>query len=859
MRKYQFTDLGIVLNNPASMGSNRGIYYPTVIETKDITGWQAPYTHIVYFSTDHDTGDGGIWCFLVNGDPTNPSNWVDYDDALALGHFDYLTTKPSGNPIYIDTESRGTQTETPCARVINGSVYMTTHNNSGPSYDGDRAQTTSMQLSSDGLNFSWQGYILTYDPRYGVGDGHTGYFKWSENPFPEYEYDYVGYSIHGGGDGSWYCLWGANEGELDQPWAELKLWKRDSGRIFDNDSTYSDPQLIYRLNPQSMLAQEDGSFIAIATTKEQGTSGTDLAIESSVQILLDKDGVTPLSEIDFLIPHSSYNINYIELGEKITYDGREFMLYRALGSGNTSTVKAAIGIAEYSFVSGSLPMLNPANTERKDITFIGASSLPSNVKTMTGNGTLNFTPNGLEITIPAGQSEGLYLTDIKTDMKILDVSWLNARLTTFDYWRPHAGFAKDYVRGSALSANNAIFTSYEDSDQNDKQITLIQKIEGVESSSSFKYDRVGYGGSYGDGESVQAPTSYGVRWMPSEGRATITNAGIERNFVSASSMPSGEYVPFIEIENTEATDPITVIIEGIGFGQAGDINFQWELDNKPAGSTTAIPDDGVKNFDFAPDVEGEYQFSLTASDSNGSGAANRTFSIASINQPPVANAGPDQSVAAGVEFILDGTGSQDTDGTIVEYRWTQIAGDPVILDTSTPSQPKATSPSRTSAQTLTFQLITVDDEGEESAPGTVNVNVAAVVLSEILKVIERLDFDLVTQGDVNAYFGRANREVMKLKPSDPTGLALDADGFMMLDSNTIEEIKVIAEGGSISSKTDSINLEGSEMLVRLGDLEASKNGNIYFSIVVFVEGDTKGVVVSSKGSSGNKSMSYVTL
>lgn len=234
-------------------------------------------------------------------------------------------------------------------------------------------------------------------------------------------------------------------------------------------------------------------------------------------------------------------------------------------------------------------------------------------------------------------------------------------------------------------------------------------------------------------------------------------------------------------------------------------------------------------------------------------------SSVALNQPPTADAGPDQSVAAATQFTLDGTGSQDTDGTIVEWRWTQTAGDPVILDTSTPSQPRATSPSRTSAQTLTFQLITVDDEGEESAPSTVNVNVAAVVLSEILKVIERLDFDLVTQGDVNAYFGRANREVMKLKPSDPTGLALDANGFMMLDSNTIEEVKVIAEGSSISSKTDSINIEGSEMLVRLGDLEASKNGSIYFSIVVFVEGDTKGVVVSSKGSSGNKPMSYVTL
>ena len=230
----------------------------------------------------------------------------------------------------------------------------------------------------------------------------------------------------------------------------------------------------------------------------------------------------------------------------------------------------------------------------------------------------------------------------------------------------------------------------------------------------------------------------------------------------------------------------------------------------------------------------------------------------SVNQPPIANAGPDQSVAAGVKVQLTGAGSTDSDGTIVSYAWTQTDGDTVTLTGANTATPTFTAPSTISAQTLTFELTTTDDDGATSTD-SVNIEIEAVILSEILKVIERLDFDLVTQGDVNAYFGRANREVMKLKPSDPTGLALDENGFMMLDSNTIEEVKVIAEGSSISSKTDSINLDGSEMLVRLGDLEASKNGNIYFSIVVFVEGDTKGVVVSSKGSSGNKPMSYVTL
>ena len=286
----------------------------------------------------------------------------------------------------------------------------------------------------------------------------------------------------------------------------------------------------------------------------------------------------------------------------------------------------------------------------------------------------------------------------------------------------------------------------------------------------------------------------------------------------------------------------------------------WAQVNNGAPTVTIADPHAATTTFTAPSEDANIVIAAHVSDGDYVALDQQSFSVsAAANQPPTADAGPDQSVAAATQFTLDGTGSQDTDGTIVEWRWTQTAGDPVILDTSTPSQPTATSPSRTEAQTLTFQLITVDDEREESAPGTVNVNVAAVVLSEILKVIERLDFDLVTQGDVNAYFGRANREVMKLKPSDPTGLALDANGFMMLDSNTIEEVKVIAEGSSISSKTDSINIEGSEMLVRLGDLEASKNGNIYFSIVVFVEGDTKGVVVSSKGSSGNKPMSYVTL
>ena len=52
------------------------------------------------------------------------------------------------------------------------------------------------------------------------------------------------------------------------------------------------------------------------------------------------------------------------------------------------------------------------------------------------------------------------------------------------------------------------------------------------------------------------------------------------------------------------------------------------------------------------------------------------------NQPPVANAGPDQTVTAGESVTLAGSGT-DVDGTIVSYAWTQVSGPAVTLSGAT--------------------------------------------------------------------------------------------------------------------------------------------------------------------------------
>ncbi|MEM3117295.1 MAG: hypothetical protein QW136_02710, partial [Nitrososphaerales archaeon] len=99
--------------------------------------------------------------------------------------------------------------------------------------------------------------------------------------------------------------------------------------------------------------------------------------------------------------------------------------------------------------------------------------------------------------------------------------------------------------------------------------------------------------------------------------------------------------------------------------------------------------------------------------------------VSGANNPPVANAGPDQTVVEGTLVTLDGSASFDPELGPLTFSWTQTAGPAVALSGANTANPTFTAPLVTVDTVLTFQLI-VNDGTNNSAPDTVNITVQNV-------------------------------------------------------------------------------------------------------------------------------------
>lgn len=103
------------------------------------------------------------------------------------------------------------------------------------------------------------------------------------------------------------------------------------------------------------------------------------------------------------------------------------------------------------------------------------------------------------------------------------------------------------------------------------------------------------------------------------------------------------------------------------------LTFAWSLVNRPPSSTLAIAIADQPTLIITPDVQGAFQIRLIVSD--GELTSNPVIvTLTAVpqpppNQPPVARVGPDQTVELGAAVTLDGSLSQDPEGTPLVYNW----------------------------------------------------------------------------------------------------------------------------------------------------------------------------------------------
>ncbi|MEN8692424.1 MAG: PKD domain-containing protein [Desulfobacterales bacterium] len=153
-------------------------------------------------------------------------------------------------------------------------------------------------------------------------------------------------------------------------------------------------------------------------------------------------------------------------------------------------------------------------------------------------------------------------------------------------------------------------------------------------------------------------------------------------------------------------------------------------------------------------------FRLTVTDKGDQSTSDMvTITVSDVNEPPIANAGNDQTILqVGVTVALDGSNSLDPDDGIVSYFWQQTAGPAISLSDNAAVQPIFVSPNVASGgESLRFSLTVTDASGDQST----DTCIVVVSLDNLPPIADAGVDQTVNEGDIVALDGSNS--------SDPNG------------------------------------------------------------------------------------------
>lgn len=253
---------------------------------------------------------------------------------------------------------------------------------------------------------------------------------------------------------------------------------------------------------------------------------------------------------------------------------------------------------------------------------------------------------------------------------------------------------------------------------------------------------------------LDTPGNYTIHLTVSDGFLSSTDTVIISTVNSAPVANAGP--------DTSGQVDTTVTLDGSGSSDVdGDgLTYQWTLLSRPSGSNATLSEPNSVTPSFTIDAFGDYVAQLIVHDGTVSSAPD-TVTISTLNSPPVANAGADQSAHVTETVILDGSGSSDAEGNTLAYYWSLVSrptGSTASLVDVTATTPRLTIDVPGS---YVVQLV-VNDGIASSAPDTVTITTlnskpvaeAGTDQSNTVGTEIRLDGSLSTDvdGDSLSYF-----------------------------------------------------------------------------------------------------------